>query len=227
MITGVLFDLDGVILDCMVPMRDAFIKKVEELSASVTDEGRRTVGANLGAILTNHSSKFAGAVFIWRLSKFLGVPYYKRMILIPLSYYALRRIAFNCNVFSDAPEVLEALRRNGIKMAIVTSRSRKEVMPLLKKFGIESYFNVIVTRDDIRSGKPSPEPLVFAIGRMGLRPNETVMIGDMPTDILAGKKAGTKTMGMSESIFQTELLLAKPDILIDSLKDIPKALESL
>ena len=227
MITGVLFDLDGVLLDCMVPMRDAFIKKVEELSSSITDEARKSVGANLGIILTNNSSKLAGAIFIWRLGKFLGVPYHKRLILIPLSYYALRRIAFNCNVFSDAHDVLESLKKNGIKMAVVTSRSRKEVMPLLKKFGISTYFDVIVTRDDIRSGKPSPEPLAFAIARMGLNPNETVMVGDMPTDILAGKKAGTKTMGMNESIFQTELLLSKPDMLVNSLKDIPKALESL
>jgi pyrophosphatase PpaX len=227
MINGVLFDLDGVLLDCMVPMRDAFIKKVEELSYAVTDEGRRTVGANLGAILTNRSSKFAGAVFIWRLCKFLGVPPYKRVILIPLSYYSLRRIAYNCSVFSDAPKVLESLKANGIKMAIVTSRSRKEVMPILKKFGIEPYFDVIVTRDDIQSSKPSPEPLAFAIERMGLKPDETVMVGDMPTDILAGKKAGTKTMGMNESIFQTELLLSNPDVLVNSLSEIPKALESL
>jgi phosphoglycolate phosphatase-like HAD superfamily hydrolase len=53
------------------------------------------------------------------------------------------------------------------------------------------------------------------------------MIGDMPTDIQAGKSAGTKTVGITEGLFQKELIESNPDFLIRSITEFPRILGRL
>ncbi len=60
-------------------------------------------------------------------------------------------------------------------------------------FGLEKYFHVLVAVDDIRKTKPDPEGVELALNKMGLGPKESIMVGDSPSDILAGKGAGVLT----------------------------------
>lgn len=227
MISGVLFDFDGTLLDCMKPMQSVFVSTAAELSSSVTEEGKNNVGENLNKVLDGKHSTLTGAVFIWRIGKFLGMPFHKRLLLVLLSYQRLRYIAYNSKIFNDAPQVLKTLKDSGIKMAIVTTRSKRETTRMLKKFSIDSYFGAVISRDDVVCGKPSPEPLIAALKTLGLKAEEAVMIGDMPTDIAAGKRAGTRTVGMNGSIFLRELIKAKPDALVNSLSEIPNVIAVL
>jgi len=226
-ISGVLFDLDGTLLDCIMPMQEAFVKVVESMGVTITEEERRNVGENLSKILITRSSPLANISFLWRLGKYVGLPPHKRVHMIVLTYYRLKYIANNSNLFNGVPEVLEALRNRGVKMAIVTTRSRKELLHILKMFSIESYFGATVSRDDVKNGKPSPDPLLFALKQLGLRPDETAMVGDMPTDIEAGKHAGTKTVGLLNGIFKKELMASNPDASINSIVEVPAVLSFL
>jgi len=226
-ISGVLFDLDGTLLDCIMPMQEAFVKVVESLGATITEEERRNVGENLSKILITRSSPLANISFLWRLGKYVGLPPHKRVHMMVLVYYRLKYIANNSNLFNGVPEVLEALKNRGVKMAIVTTRSKKELLHILKMFSIESYFDAAVSRDDVRNGKPSPDPLLFALKQLGLRPEETAMVGDMPTDIEAGRRAGTKTVGLLNGIFKKELTASHPDVSVNSIVEVPGILNSL
>jgi len=227
LISGVLFDLDGTLLDCIMPMQEAFIKVVEGMGATITEEERRNVGENLSKILITRSSPLANISFLWRLGKYVGLPPHKRVHMMILAYNRLKHIANNSSLFNGVPEVLEELRKKGLKMAIVTTRSRKELLHILKTFSIESYFGVAVSRDDVKNGKPSPDPLLFALRQLGLRPDETAMVGDMPTDIEAGRRAGTKTIGLLNGIFKKELTASHPDVSVNSIVEVPGILNSI
>jgi HAD superfamily hydrolase (TIGR01509 family) len=227
LIYGVLFDLDGTLLDSIMSMQKAFVKVVEGLGANITEEERHNVGENLSKILTTRSSPFASISFLWRLGKYVGLPTHKRIHMMILTYNRLKYIANNSNLFNSVPEVLEVLRNRGVKMAIVTTRSRNELIHILKMFSIESYFSAAVSRDDVKNGKPSPDPLLFALKQLGLKPNETAMVGDMPTDIEAGRRAGTKTVGLLNGIFKKELIASHPDVSINSILEVPAVLNSL
>jgi pyrophosphatase PpaX len=227
LISGILFDLDGTLLDCIVPMQEAFVKVVESLGVTITEEERHNVGENLSKILITRSSPLANISFLWRLGKYVGLPTHKRVHMMVLVYYRLKHIANNSNLFNGVPEVLEALKNRGVKMAIVTTRSKKELLHILKMFSIESYFDAAVSRDDVKNGKPSPDPLLFALKQLGLRPDETAMVGDMPTDIEAGKRAGTKTIGLLNGIFKKELMASNPDVSINSIVEVPAVLSFL
>jgi len=227
LISGVLFDLDGTLLDCIMPMQEAFVKVVESLGITITEEERRNVGENLSKILIARSSLLANISFLWRLGKYVGLRPYKRVHMMVLVYYRLKHIANNSNLFNGVPEVLETLKNRGVKMAIVTTRSRKELHHILKMFSIESYFDAAVSRDDVKNGKPSPDPLLFALKQLGLRPEETAMVGDMPIDIEAGRRAGTKTVGLLNGIFKKELTASHPDVSVNSIAEVPGILNSL
>ena len=227
MISGVLFDLDGTLIDCIRPMESAFVEVVEKLGLKITEEGRKNVAENLHEILLKHSSLSSGATFLWRLGLFIGLPPHKRFLMMLLAFRKLKEIANNSPPFPGVMELLMAFSSRGLKMAVVTTRSKKEAFLVLNKYSIAQYFNAVITRDDAQRGKPFPDPVILALKLLGIRSEEAVMVGDMPTDMEAGKSAGTKTIGLLVGIFQKELIESKPDTLASSITELPDIINRL
>jgi HAD superfamily hydrolase (TIGR01509 family) len=88
-------------------------------------------------------------------------------------------------------ELLEALRAADCPMAIVTSSSRRTADQHLTLGGIRSYFETILTRDDVERGKPSPDLYLLAASTLGVRPQACVAIEDSNPGIAAAHAAGT------------------------------------
>ncbi len=81
------------------------------------------------------------------------------------------------------------------KLAIVTSRNKQGLhRRYFPSAHTEKYFPVRVTREDVTHYKPHPEPLLLAAKRLRLKPSECVYIGDSHTDVDAGRSAGMKTI---------------------------------
>lgn len=99
-------------------------------------------------------------------------------------------------VASKVKETLEALKR--YKLGVVSNAERKHVLEPLVRSGIEGYFSVIVTMEDTRVHKPDPAPIKLALSKIGVEPDQAVYVGDYPTDVAAGKAAGTKVIYLSD-----------------------------
>lgn len=95
--------------------------------------------------------------------------------------------------FSGVLETLDALRELGMAMAIVTSRHRESTLRALDLCGITDRFAVIVSPEDVASPKPHPEPVLFALERLGVAAEQAIFVGDSPHDMAAGREAGTRT----------------------------------
>jgi HAD superfamily hydrolase (TIGR01509 family) len=93
-------------------------------------------------------------------------------------------------VKTGAVELLDALRSADYPMAIVTSSSRRTAEQHLTLGGIRSYFETILTRDDVERGKPSPDLYLLAAARLGVRPQACVAIEDSNPGIAAAHAAG-------------------------------------
>jgi HAD superfamily hydrolase (TIGR01509 family) len=98
-------------------------------------------------------------------------------------------------IFPEVKEVLELLRRR-IKLGLVTNTPANDVHETLEYFGLKKYFDVVVTGDDVKKGKPNPEIVVKACNKLGLNPSDVVLVGDTKSDIVAGKLAGCTTIGL-------------------------------
>lgn len=81
-------------------------------------------------------------------------------------------------------------------MSVVSARDEKGTMAFLERFDLVQYFDAIVTGLSARHTKPYPDPILLAAEKMGVPPENCLMIGDTTVDIRAGKSAGTQTVGV-------------------------------
>lgn len=104
--------------------------------------------------------------------------------------------AANVEAHDGAVELLQELSNRDIKAAIFTRNSRKSVQTVLQKLGIS--FEAIITRDDAPAKplKPAPDAIIALLKRHNLNPGQALMVGDYSPDILAGKRAGIRTVLM-------------------------------
>lgn len=123
--------------------------------------------------------------------------------------------------FEGVYETVRTLKENGFHLGVVTTKRSDVVAMGLKLTGLDEFFEVIVALDHVKNPKPDPEPLLKALELLGSSPERAVMVGDNHHDILGGKNAGTKTIGVSWSIKGREHLEQyKPDYILDKMADI-------
>ena len=90
------------------------------------------------------------------------------------------------------------------------------------EFGrLTSFFDVVVTIDDVQNAKPHPEPLLLALEQLHSTPEETLMVGDNHHDIEGGKNAGTKTAGVAWTVKGRDFLAKfNPDYMLETMSDL-------
>lgn len=100
-------------------------------------------------------------------------------------------------VFAGVPELITQLAsQSGTRLAIVTSKTRAEYRQYFQnQYEFAKYFSVVVTADDTQFHKPSAEPILLALARLGAQPATAVYVGDMLTDFIAAHAAKIKFAG--------------------------------
>ena len=115
-------------------------------------------------------------------------------------------------------EALERLRRSGCKLAIVTAGDRQRVSGELDALALSSIFSALVGAGDTRQRKPHPEPLLLALDRIGVRPEQAAYVGDSPEDIHMARAAGVYSVGIPGGFPNQQALRASaPDALLPDL----------
>jgi pyrophosphatase PpaX len=82
-------------------------------------------------------------------------------------------------------------------MAVVTNSRRATVQPVLSRWQLEHLFDAVLTIDDVSHGKPDPEMIHRALNMLNISPSHAYIIGDSKSDVIAGKRAGIKTIAFS------------------------------
>lgn len=125
--------------------------------------------------------------------------------------------------FPGAVEVVDALKERGAAVAVVTSKRREMAVRTLGRCGLGDAYDVLVTYDDVQRGKPDPEPVQLALDSLGLRDqaDHTLMVGDSPWDLRAGRAAGTRTAAALWGPYARETLAPEaPDYWLESLREV-------
>jgi HAD superfamily hydrolase (TIGR01509 family) len=95
-------------------------------------------------------------------------------------------------LYEGIKEILHHLKSKGYPIGIFTGKGRDASMITLKKLGIDHYFDLIVTGDDVENHKPSPEGILMFVNHFKLDPERVLMIGDSVSDVKASREAGIK-----------------------------------
>ncbi|WP_010532137.1 pyrophosphatase PpaX [Lentibacillus jeotgali] len=123
--------------------------------------------------------------------------------------------------FPHAAETLAELKKGDVKLGVVTTKMRGTVEMGLRVTELDSYFNTVITLDDVSHAKPHPEPIIKALRAMNADAESTLMVGDNFHDIEAGHHAGVKTAGVAWSLKGREKLLSyKPSYMLDDMSDL-------
>jgi HAD superfamily hydrolase (TIGR01509 family) len=99
------------------------------------------------------------------------------------------------------------------KIAVVTSSSRHFVEEVLYDFGIQAFFDVIIS-GDTHIGKPDPKPYLLACERLGYKPQECIIVEDAKSGIAAAKAAGIHCISISKNKADYNSTIAQLPILI-------------
>jgi HAD superfamily hydrolase (TIGR01549 family) len=84
------------------------------------------------------------------------------------------------------------IKNSNILLSIFTGKGRTSALITLDEYGLTDYFDMIVSGDDVENHKPSPEGIIRFLNNYYLKPNEVLMIGDAPSDIIAANGAGVE-----------------------------------
>jgi phosphoglycolate phosphatase-like HAD superfamily hydrolase len=130
--------------------------------------------------------------------------------------------------FQIVPGVKEMLKELSQRypLAVVSARDTASTMDFLNQFDLVSCFRVIVTDQTCEHTKPYPDPILWAAEKMGVPPENCLMVGDTSIDIRAGKAAGTQTVGVLCGFGEAdELRLLGADMILATTPELTQVLE--
>lgn len=130
-------------------------------------------------------------------------------------------------IYPGTKEVIESLKKKGLKIAVVTNKPYNMTLEVLEQAGIKDLFDVIIGGDSASSPKPSGAPVLLACEKLGVEPGQAIMVGDSGNDSQSAKAAGVACLlvstGWSEGIPLSEI--AKRDgaeAIISTLSEVSK-----
>jgi phosphoglycolate phosphatase len=130
-------------------------------------------------------------------------------------------------LFPGVIEALDTLEADGWTLAVATGKSRRGLLLMIERHGLEGRFVSLQTADD-NPGKPHPAMLRRALDEAGARPHEAVMIGDTSYDMQMGKSAGVRAVGVGWGYHTpAELIAAGADLVVDDYPHLLGALPTL
>ena len=205
MIKGVLFDLDGVLIDTESNYTVFWDKLNEAIPTGVDNFSSVIKGSNLATILNTYFPPEQHARVVEMLNE----------------HQASMRYDF----FPGAAELLEMLRRRGIPACLVTSSDTKKMDSLYAQHPrFRDYFRGIVTGDMVKKPKPDPECFLLGAGLLNLSIDNCVVFEDSFNGLEAARRAGAAVVTVA-STNSRESLQGTADVIIDGLQDF--SLENL
>lgn len=100
------------------------------------------------------------------------------------------RIGTCGRVYPGVVDALELLRRQGLKLAVVTNALQHLAERVLSRFDLSGYFDLVLGGDRVTRGKPDAAPLLEACRVLDVPPSTALMVGDSENDVLAARAAG-------------------------------------
>ncbi|HEV8441019.1 MAG TPA: HAD family phosphatase [Methylomirabilota bacterium] len=189
-----IFDMDGVLIDSGAHHRSAWSALLEELGVTPAQHEfwRLTIGRPAEEAVPLLLGRRVTGAEARRLAL------RKRALYSGFAARGLQSVP-------GAQDFVEALVRDEVPRAVATSASRSDVDTLLVDVGLRRYFDVVVTAEDVRFGKPDPQVYLEAARRIGEEPAACVVFEDSLVGVQAARRAGMRAIGVTTAHTADEL----------------------
>jgi len=208
MIRAVLFDLDGTLIDSTDAIVDSYNHTFDHIGEA--RPARQIIIDTIGhplrkqfGMMTSHDVE--------------------ECIRVYRAHYTEHSRAKTA-LLPGAAGTLEMFHTRGLRQGFATSKKREAAEMLLDHLGVLHYMETRIGPGEVAEPKPHPEALEKAMAALNVSPSETVFVGDMHFDILAGQAAGVTTYGVATGYASRESLEAlQPDGVFDTLAEVRDA----
>lgn len=173
---GLIFDFDGTLVNSYPLIEEAFshVMRTHRLDPS--------------------------AQHLFRQSRGLPLPEQMKLVspdmweALVATYRSVDATLGHARVFRGIPTLVRKLHRAGAPMGVVSCKRRALVEAELQAAGLRAFFDVVIGFEDVTPSKPAPDPLLAAIGRLGLSRSGAVYVGDSMVDLQTGRAARVRTV---------------------------------
>jgi len=215
MIKAVIFDWDGTLADTKKAVVQSFQKVLGEAGCVVSDKFiERRMGIGTKKTIIEAFRKCHIRLDVSTLEKLA-----KEKIRIQVELTEI------VSLFDGVTEFLEALQGK-TKIALATMSGRKVIDKLLPEKRIKTYFDVVVSADEIVKPKPNPEVFLVSAKKLGVDPKDCVVVEDSVFGVRAAKAAEMQCIAVPSGAYSIEELQQEnPDLMINSLTEKERILD--
>ncbi len=183
-IRGVILDMDGTLVDSNDGHAKTWAEALNEFGYPVTVESvRPLIGIGSDKLLPRLTGEIRETGLGERISE-------RRSQLFEQHYMA-HIAAFPCSKM-----LVERMHKAGLKVVIASSSKREHLDRLIDTVGIGNLIDAVTSASDVDDSKPDPDVVQAALDKLGIAPDNTVMIGDTPYDIEAAARVGVRTIAL-------------------------------
>jgi sugar-phosphatase len=218
MISAVIFDMDGVLIDSEPLWRQSMIKVFSEFGLSVNEEQcKATKGMKIEEVIKK-----------WNTEKKLSwdnkIDHIKHRIHIDL----IQRIKLYGKPIEGVMELLDFIRNKmKLKTGLATSSDPELMHAVIEKLNLYTFIDAAVHPNESIRPKPDPDVYMHCAENLNVSPDDCLAIEDSYFGILSAKRAGMRVIGIPESPDETEKFLHVADYVLSSHRDVRILLEKI
>ena len=232
-IKAIIFDFDGVLSSFVVRLGWPLIQSIKMVKPEITEKQISDSSLEVFSLLTTLDKKPKNtslAKFSFQMGKKMGMTNFQALKFIITTVIMFLKSRMNIVPTIGVREVLQELLAQDYKVILLTNTSRKVINKASKTIPEIKEFDLILTRDDIDNIKPDASGFFKALEIMNLKACEVLSIGDQASDIIASKRAGIKTVAVTERQMahsRPHLQQQNPDFFLRDMRDLPALLKFL
>ena len=209
---AILFDFDGVVVKSMEIHYDGWRKVLQEYGIEMSPEELYVLeGQGLEEVASELIRKF-------------NLPSNERRKIIEKKEYFYNQNE-SAALYPNLIETMDWAKERELKIALVTGIHFEHVDEVLRNFGIETYFDVLVTSNDVYQTKPSPEPFLRAANLLEIDPTDCVVIENSPLGIRSAKSAEMQCIAITTTL--PPMFLKEADVVADNFIEVLESLKKL
>lgn len=216
MVSGIIFDMDGVLIDSERQSNEGWLWAAEQLGVDMPmwliDSFK---GAPAELCCKFFDDYYKGAIDYWEAKELRTQHVYKI------------RETEGIPVKNGVKDIFEYIRNNGLKCAVATSTRRESAEKTLHEIGVWDYLDAVVYGDEVEHGKPEPDIFLRAAKAIGISPSEAVVVEDSINGIKAGYAADMRVVHIPDTIAIDDDIRKLTYMVCDDLNGLIDVVESI
>jgi HAD superfamily hydrolase (TIGR01509 family) len=213
MITTILFDMDGLLLDTEPLWGESMLRVAHKHNIPITPQQfKETTGLRIFEVTDHWAIHYP-----WegRSAKDVAVEILDDIIASSKK---------SATVLKGVEKTLRLLRKHGFKIGLASSSPAHMIDALVDHFDLRKYFDIITSADVVDLGKPHPAVFLHCAASLGSKPNECLVLEDSVNGMIAGKAARMKVIVVPDELHFDDPRFSIADAKLKSMEDFDLAM---